>query len=96
MKKTNNKYYIRGVNGEYKEVKAKKYNNIYNLDLFEFRDNYGINISEGKTGMRIFRGTTTHEAFLYKIKNIGGIESFNKMIDDKILEFGLSPRYNTD
>jgi hypothetical protein len=89
----NNKYYIRLENGNYKQVEAKKYNNIYGIDLFIFRDKYGTNISEGQTGIKLFTGDISPEAQKYRINNLGGIEVLKQIINDNINKYGLSPRY---
>jgi len=87
-------YYVKLENGEYSIIeKAKKFTNPYDLDLFKFTDKYGTNISEGKTGMKLFTGNISPEALECRINSLGGIEKFREIINDKILEFGYCPRY---
>lgn len=94
MKIIRNKYYIKVEDGNYKEIKdAKKYNNDFGLDLFIFIDKYGTNISEGKTGMKLFTGNVSEDAFINRLKNIGGITLLNALITANIEKYGYSPRY---
>ena len=89
----NKKYYIKTSETEFKEQKAKKYHNNFNLDLFQFTDNHGTNISEGQTGMKLFTGDITEEGFSHRIEKLGGIEFVNALITANIKLHGLSPRY---
>lgn len=87
------KYYILTENGHLEIKDAVKFENGYNLDLFQFRDKYGVNISEGESGLKLFTGNISQDALQNRINSIGGINELKKLIENKINEYGLSPRH---
>jgi hypothetical protein len=68
--------------------KAKACKNSYGLDLFKYKGH----VFEGRSGMRFI-----NEAELINLASIiqsaGGIEGFNKKVEEALLLTGESPRY---
>jgi len=87
-KKHSNVYYIYKEGGFEPVEKATVCKNNHGLDLFRYRGN----VYEGRSGARFI---TEAELFNldFKMKSIGGVEVFNKRIEEVIEKSGESPRY---
>jgi hypothetical protein len=68
--------------------KAKAVKNDYGLDLFLYKGN----VFEGRTGCKFI---TEAELFNldFKMKSIGGVEGFNKLVENLLPKTNESPRY---
>jgi hypothetical protein len=87
-KKHSNVCYVYKADGFEPVAKARVCKNSYGLDLFKYKGN----VYEGRTGCKFI---TEAELFNldFKMKSIGGVEGFNKKIEELLPQTGESPRY---
>lgn len=84
-----------GSESQFQEVSAEPFNK-YGLEMFIMKDNNKYIISEAKTGLKIVDGATKTEAIdnLKEMLKKHSVNETNKIIQDAIERFGMSPRYN--
>jgi len=87
--KHSNVYYIYKVESGFEAVgKAKGCKNSHGLDLFRYKGS----VYEGRTGVK-FISEADLPNLDTKIKNMGGVEKFNSLVEDMLKKTGDSPRY---